>query len=141
MCYKTLKQFAFWILTTLVTTGASTAAMAQTNILPIGPQEVEVQVRQQWKDGERTCEKSNQTKIDRVDIITSFEFRNWLLARHPVYGDSVELFPKGNYVRVASSGEHVDDGITVFGPVFNSVKSADFRNIIGMPTCNFKVLN
>jgi hypothetical protein len=137
MCQKILKQFVFWIFTIFVASIVSTAAMAQTNVLPIGPEAVEVQVRQQWKDSEANCENSSQAKIDHVDIISGYEFKNWLMTRHSIYGDRVELFPKGSYVRVASHGEPIGDGIAAFGPVYNTAKPTNFRNIVGLPICNF----
>jgi hypothetical protein len=139
MCLKIIKQFVFGIFTTFVGFIVSTAAMAQTNVLPIGPEEVEVQVRQQWKDSEANCENSSQAKIHHVDIINSYEFKDWLMTRHSIYGSSVELFPKGSYVRVASYAESTGDGITTFGPVYNTIKPTDFRNIVGLPICNFNV--
>jgi hypothetical protein len=139
MWRKTRKKFVSVILTSLLASGMAIVALAQTNALPIGPDEIEVQVRQQWKDSETTCEISNQAKIDHVDIINSYEFKNWLLNRHSIYGNSLELFPRGNYIRVASSAENIGDGITVFGPVYTGLKIADFSRIVGLPICNYNV--
>lgn len=137
---KTLKEIISAILAIPVAVGVLTAALAQTNVLPIGPEEIEVQVRQHWKDSEATCENSNQSKIDRIDILNNYEFKNWLLTRHSIYGYTAKVFPEGNYVRVASSMERIGDGIAVFGPVYNAVKSADFHNLIGLPICNYRLV-
>jgi hypothetical protein len=122
----------------LLASGVTGAALAQINVVPISPEEIEVQVRQAWRDGEATCEKFNQTKIERVDILSSDEFKSWLMTRHSLYGDGIELFPRGNYVRVASSAENIGDGITVFGPVYATLKGTDFHSIVGLPICNYR---
>ena len=131
-------RLVYRILTMLAAFGVSTAAVTQTAVLPIRPGEVEAQIREQWKDAESTCKDSNRAKIDHVDIINSYEFKNWLRTRHSLYGDSTGLYPIGNYVRVASAAESVGDGITVYGPVFNEAKPADFRNIVGLPICSYR---
>jgi hypothetical protein len=136
MCRETREGFVCGILTAVLASGVTTATLAQTNVLPIGSDEIEVQVKQQWKDSEARCEKYNQAKIDRVDIISNHEFKNWLMKRHSIYGDRIELLPKGNYVRVASSMENIGDGITVFGPVYTTLRTTDFRAIIGLQICN-----
>ena len=118
--------------------GLTTVALGQGNVLPIGAEEVEVQMRQEWKDSETTCVNPNRSRIDHVDIINSDELRKWLITRHSIYGDSVGLLPKGNYVRVASSIEKTGDGITVFGPVYTTLKTTDFRNLVGLPICNYR---
>ena len=133
-----LKRFVVKIFTTPAAFGVLTVAMAQTAVLPIGPREVEAQMKQQWKDTESTCNDFNRAKIDHVDIINNYEFRNWLSARHPIYADSTKLFPIGNYVRVASVAERVGDGIAVYGPVSNEAKPADFRNIVGLSICSYR---
>lgn len=138
MWRKTGQEFVCPILTTVLALGVTTVALAQINVLPIGPDEIETQVRQQWKDSEATCGKSNTAKINRVDIINSGEFKKWLMTRHSIYGDGIELFPEGNYARVASSEENIGDGITVFGPVYATLKTADFRSIVELPICNYK---
>ncbi|MFL6718996.1 MAG: hypothetical protein ACJ8G3_21820 [Burkholderiaceae bacterium] len=134
----TQEEFVCAILTTVLASGITTVALAQTNVVPIGPEEIEIQVRQRWKDNEATCAKFNQAKIDRVDIINSNEFKNWLTTRHSIYRDGIDLYPKGSYARVASSEEDTGDGITVFGPVYATLKATDLRSIVGLPICNYK---
>lgn len=127
------------LLANLVAAGVSAIALAQTNVLPIGPKEIEVQVRQQWEDSKATCERPAQTKIDHVDIITSNEFKRWLVMQHVVTDDGIKVMPEGNYIRVATSAEGLRDGISAYGPIHNALQSADFGNIIGLTICNYRL--
>jgi hypothetical protein len=138
MWRETREKFIPAGLAAVLATGLITVASGQGRVLPISPEEVEVQVRQEWKAGKPTCEAKNQSRIDRVDILNSDEFKKWLVTLHALYGDSTELLPKGNYVRVASSAEDNGDGITVFGPVYTTLKTTDFHSLVGLPICNYK---
>lgn len=137
---RTLKKIVSAILAIVVAAAESTAVLAQTNVVPIGLEEIEIQVRQQWKDSQATCEKLAQTKIDHVDIIDSNEFKSWLVIQHVVPDDGTKVLPEGNYVRVASSAERLGDGITAYGPVNSALQSTDFGNIVGLEICNYKLL-
>jgi hypothetical protein len=136
---ETREKFVSASLAAVLASGVPTVALAQGSVLPISAEEVEVQVRQEWNDSKTTCKNADQRRIERVDIISSDEFKKWLMTLHAIYGDSIELLPKGNYVRVASSVENTGDGITVFGPVYITLKTTDFRGLVGLPICNNKV--
>jgi hypothetical protein len=123
----------------LVAADVTASDAAQMQVLAVGPVEVEVQVRQQWRESEATCETSNQTRIDHVDMIDSDEFKKWLLNRHAIYGKDTVIFPKGNYVRVASPSQSPGDGVTVYGPVHHTLKKADFQHLVGLPICNYRM--
>jgi hypothetical protein len=139
MWRETREKFVSAGLAAVLASGLITVASGQGSVLPISPEEVEVQVRQEWKDRKATCETENQSRIDRVDILNSYEFKKWLMTLHSIYGDSTELLPNGNYVRLASSMEEFGNGITVFGPVYTTLKTTDFHSLVGLPVCNYKV--
>jgi hypothetical protein len=69
MWRETREKFVSAVLAAVLASGLTTVASGQGSVLPISPEEVEVQVRQEWKDRKATCETENQSRIDRVDIL------------------------------------------------------------------------
>jgi hypothetical protein len=116
---------------------ASSAGLAQGGKQYMTPEDVENQLKSQWKDDADHCDKAQRTQIAGADIIGADQYRKWLEARKAgkdARGSSGNVVPNARYVQVTSLADKKP--IAVYGPVASTAIANEFRNLVGMHFCD-----
>jgi hypothetical protein len=112
------------------------AATAPGNTKPLTPDEVEKQVKAQWKEDADHCGNEHQTQIAKVDLISAQQYKSWLAKQKGDVSALPKVVPDTQYVIVSSLSKGARHEITAYGPVSADKGATDFRNLVGMHMCD-----
>jgi hypothetical protein len=112
------------------------AATAPGNTKPLSPDEVEKQVKAQYKEDSDHCGTAHLTQIAKVDLIDTQRYRTWLAKQHGDVSALPKPVPDAQYVIVSSLSKGERKEITAYGPVSAKAAPTDFRNLVGMHMCD-----
>jgi hypothetical protein len=112
------------------------AATAPGNTKQLTPDEVEKQVKAQWKEDASHCGNEHQTQIAKVDLVSAQQYKSWLAKQKGDVSALPKVVPDTQYVIVSSLSKGARHEITAYGPVSADKGPTDFRNLVGMHMCD-----